>query len=110
MQFVKDGDIYKIARMTSSQDNILGVTFASEETTVEVEEWAVKKNAKIKSTSEQVLEQVLSGLELVNKNLSKKYYISKVYFLPSDSASNSVYKFLIHFVRPQPILCPDTIK
>ncbi len=95
MQFVKDGDVYKIARMTGSQDNILGVSFSEKEATVEVVEWGVKPGAKVKSTSKQVLEQVVSGLKLANNDLDKSYHLSKIYFLPSDSASNSIYEFLI---------------
>jgi hypothetical protein len=95
MQFVKDGDIYKVARITGSQDNILGVSFSEQETAIEVVEWDVKKGAKVRSSSTQVLDQALSGLKLVNDYLGKRYYLSKIYFLPSDSASNSVYEFLI---------------
>lgn len=95
MQFVKDGDVYKVARMTGSQDNILGVSFSEQETAVEVVEWDIKKGAKVKSSSAQVVDQVLSGLKLVNDDLGKRYHLSKIYFLPSDSASNSVYEFLI---------------
>jgi len=95
MQFIKDGEVFKVARITGSQDNILGVTFASEEVIVEVKAWEVNKSAKIRSTSKQVLGQVLSGLELVNVTLGSQYFLSKIYFLPSDSASNAVYKLLI---------------
>ncbi len=95
MQFVKDGNVYKVARMTGSQDNILGVSFSEQETAVEVVEWDVKNDLKARTSSAQVLDQVLSGLKLVNDALGKRYYLSKIYFLPSDSASNSVYEFLI---------------
>ncbi|MGI9278032.1 MAG: hypothetical protein ACR2PX_00120 [Endozoicomonas sp.] len=95
MQFVKDGDVYKVARMTGSQDNILGISFSEHEVNVDVVEWDVKQGAIVKSSSSQVLEQVLSGLKLVNDDLGKKYHLSKIFFLPSDNASNSVYEFLL---------------
>jgi hypothetical protein len=95
MQFVKDGDVYKVARITGSQDNILGVSFSDQEASIEVIEWDAKRGAKLKSSSDQVLEQVLSGLKEVNQALGKKYFLSKIYFLPSDSSANSIYEFLI---------------
>jgi len=36
-----------------------------------------------------------SGLKEVNKSLGTNYQLSKIYFVPSDSASDSVYKLLI---------------
>ena len=57
--------------------------------------WWVEKGYKIQTSKEEVLEQVLSGLESVNKSLDTSYKLSKIYFLPSDRASNSVYKLLI---------------
>ncbi|MDH2433501.1 hypothetical protein QCD60_13050 [Pokkaliibacter sp. MBI-7] len=94
MQFIKDGEIYKIARITGSQDNILGVCFSEDEVPVEIISWSIKKGAKIKSSPTQVLNQVLSGLEVANSVSKKKYHLSKIYFLPSDAPSNSVYKLL----------------
>lgn len=95
MQFIKDGDVYKVARITGSQDNILGVSFWDQEARVEVVEWDVKRGAKVKSSSDQVLKQVLLGLREANLALGKNYFLSKIYFLPSDSSSNSVYALLI---------------
>lgn len=95
MQFVKNGDVYKIARITGSQDNILGVCFSDAECDIELVEWDVKNGAVVKTSGSQVLEQVLSGLKSVNGEIGKTYYLSKIYFLPSDRSSNSVYEFLI---------------
>lgn len=95
MQFLKDGNIYKIARITGSQDDILGVSFSDEATEIEVIEWEVKPGAKIKSSSIQVLQQVEIGLNEINQILDKSYFLSKIYYLPSDSSSNAVYHLLI---------------
>lgn len=50
---------------------------------------------KIQTSKEEVLEQVLYGLELINSSLKTNYKIFKMYFSPCDSARNSVYTFLI---------------
>lgn len=95
MRFTKSNDVYKVIRITGAQDNILGVCFSDEECKTELVTWDVKRGAKVKASGDQVLEQVLSGLKLMNEDLGKTYYLSKIYFLPSDSSSNSVYEFLI---------------
>ena len=95
MRFLKTDNIYKIIRITGSQDNILGISFGEDD--VEVIEWNFKNidRRKIRTSKEEVLEQVLSGLESVNKSLGTNYKLSKIYFSPWDGASNSVYNLLI---------------
>ena len=50
---------------------------------------------KIRTSKEEVLQQVLSGLKLVNKSLGTNYKLSKIYFSPFDSSRNRVYSGLI---------------
>ena len=95
MKFIKDKDVYKVARITGVQDNILGVSFRESEADIKVIEWDAKKDTIRKTSSEEVLVQVLDGLKETNEELGKDYKLSIIYFLPTDSASNSVYKFLI---------------
>ena len=87
MRFTKKDGIYRIIRITSGQDNILGVSFdESNSNKIEILQWPVEKGYKIQTSKEEVLEQVLSGLESVNKSLDTNYKLSKIYFLPSDRA------------------------
>jgi len=100
MKFTKKNNIYRIIRITGRQDNILGICFSetnkhSIENNIEVVAWDGKDGAKIQTSDDQVLKQVLSGLKEVNKSLGTNYQLSKIYFVPSDSASDSVYKLLI---------------
>lgn len=102
MRFTKSNDVYKVIRITGAQDNILGVCFSeTEQNNIDLVKWDVKRGAKIKASGNEVLKQVLSGLKLVNEDLRKNYHLSKIYFLPSDSASNSVYEFLIQALIKQ---------
>ena len=97
MRFSKTNDIYKIIRMTGSQNNILGVSFSEtdiREDNINVIEWSFGHSEKILSSKEEILKQVISGLRNKNKNLKTNYKLSKIYFSPSDSASNSVYRLL----------------
>lgn len=95
MQFLKTDNIYIITRITGNQDNILGISFG--EGNIEVIEWDFDycDRSKWRVSKEEVLEQVLSGLESVNKSLGTSYKLSKIYFSPCDIPANTIYSFLI---------------
>ena len=101
MGFYKTENIYKITRMTGSQNNILGISFVKKdiaEDKIEIIEWHFPANAheKIITSRELVLEQVLCGLNNINEALNTNYKLSKIYFSPFDSNSGSVYSLLIY--------------
>ena len=95
MRFSKTNNIYKIIRITGTQDNILGISFG--ENSIEVIEWNVNNidKSRMRTSKEEVLEQVRSGLKSVNESLGTNYKLSKIYFSPFDIASDSVYNLLI---------------
>jgi hypothetical protein len=95
MRFSKTDNIYKIIRITGSQDNILGISFGEDD--VEVIEWNFNNSdrSRIRTSKEKVLEQVLFGLESVNKSLGTNYKLSKIYFSPFDISTNRIYSGLI---------------
>jgi hypothetical protein len=94
MRFTKKGNIYRIIRLPGSQDNILGVSFG-EDNKMEILELPIEEGEKIRTSKKEVLEQIISGLESFNQSLGTNYKLSKIDFLPSDRASNSVYNLLI---------------
>ena len=95
MRFSKINNIYKIIRITGSQDNILGISFGEDD--IEVIEWNFNNidKSRIQTSKEEVLEQVLSGLESVNQSLGTNYKLSKIYFSPFDISTNRIYSGLI---------------
>ena len=106
MQFFKKGDVYTIIRTTGSQDNILGVTLApvfdkqiQSSRSIEVIEWDFsnisKDKGKVLTSKQEVMEQVLEGLDHVNLALGTEYRLAKIYFYSSDSSANQVYSGLI---------------
>jgi hypothetical protein len=100
MRFLKTGNIYKIIRITGSQDNILGISFVeinSSEANLEVIEGNFPNvyRSTSRTSKEEVLKQVLSGLEWINKSLGTNYKLSKIYFSPFDSSRNRIYSTLI---------------
>ena len=100
MRFSKSDNIYKIIRITGSQDNILGISFVetnNSEDDIEVIEWNFNNSdrSRIRTSKEEVLEQVLFGLESINKSLGTNYKLSKIYFSPFDISTNRIYSGLI---------------
>jgi len=95
MRFSKTNNIYKIIRITGSQDNVLGISFGEDD--IEVIEWNFNNidKSRIRTSKEEVLEQVLSGLESVNQSLGTNYKLSKIYFSPFDISKNRIYSGLI---------------
>lgn len=95
MRFSKTNNIYKIIRITGSQDNILGISFGEDD--IEVIEWNFNNidKSRIRTSKEEVLKQVLSGLESVNQSLGTNYKLSKIYFSPFDISTNRIYSGLI---------------
>ncbi|MGW8338438.1 hypothetical protein ACWGY7_00055 [Xanthomonas axonopodis pv. khayae] len=95
MQFIKDGDIYKVARITGVQDNILGVIFTNKLSEVEIVALKIDESKKIMAKPDDVLRQLFEGLAEICAELGKVYYLAKVFYLPNESSENSVYKILI---------------
>jgi hypothetical protein len=100
MEFSKKDNIYRITRITGAHNNILGVVFDDKNrsnTSIEVIEWHYPDlyQSRFGASKEEVLKQVVSGLELVNKALGTNYKLSQIYFTPSDSSANLVYSLLI---------------
>ena len=96
MRFTKKDNVYRISQVTGSHDNILGVCFSENNSNdIQVIQWNRKDDRKIQTSEDQVLEQVLLGLKEVNQSLGTSYRLSKIYFLPSESAAGRIYKVLI---------------
>ena len=104
MKFSKKGNVYTITRITGSQDTILDITFAENfdgqtrsSNNIEVIEWTFSTSNKnnIKTSKQEVMEQVLEGLNSVNLSLGANYRLAKIYFSPFDSSANQIYLGLI---------------
>lgn len=95
MRYTRKDDLYMISRITRSRNNILGICFSENNSSdTEVIQWDIKEYEKIITSEEEILKQVLSGLKSVNNSLGTNYKISKIYYLPSESAGYFAYNFL----------------
>lgn len=95
MQFIFDKGVYKVARITGPQHNLLGVRLADSENITNVVSLSIKDNEGPLIDGDEVLGQVEAGLVAINKELDSEYFISEIQFLPSDTNSPSVYNLLI---------------
>lgn len=94
MQFIFDNGIYKIARITGPQHNLLGLRLSETGEVVKVVSLPIKNGEEPKVEEQEVLRQVEEGLQNINRELGRQYFISEVQYVPSDSESTSVYSFL----------------
>lgn len=94
MKFVLDKDIYKVARVAGGEHNFLGLRFKEGVQKIDVINLSLKSGECHTIDQKMVLSQVIEGLGEVNAELGSNYAISEIFLVPSDSPSNSVYKFL----------------
>ena len=100
MRFSKTDNMYKMIRITGSQDNILSVIFDHKnksDNNIEGIEWDFPNidKSRIRASKEKVLKQVLFGLESINHSLGTNYKFSKIYFSLFDIPTNRIYSDLI---------------
>lgn len=103
MRFLKTAGIYKVRRITGSQENILEISFLkpdNSETIIEVVKWDFDKidRREISTSKKEVLEQVLSGLKSINPVIGTTYKVSKTYFSALENSANQVYSALTVFL------------
>ena len=95
MQYIKDKDLYKVARITGPTHNLLAVRLSEKKCSTQVVSLPIKQGDIERLEGDEVLAQVLAGLDEVNKELEKEYFISEVQFVPSDTGPISIYEFLV---------------
>lgn len=112
MGFTKEGNIYKITRMTGNEDYFLGISFSEKieqgpniPEIIEVQIPYPKKK-KNQPSKDQVLKEIIAGLRLVNESLGTNYQLSHVYYVASSDGPVSLYQSLIrrlitHYHRGQ---------
>ena len=91
MRIIKDGDFYKLARITGPTHNMLSVRFGhSREATIE----ALTEKFEGGLSSEEVKKQVLEGVSKANEELKTDYQVKDIQFLRSDSPPEKIYSAL----------------
>jgi hypothetical protein len=95
MQFIIDNDLYKIARITGPNHNFLAIRLSEKKCNTKATPLPIKQGDTERLDKKTVLAQVLDGLDKVNQDLGKQYFLSEIQFIPSDTESQSIYEFLV---------------
>jgi len=91
MQYVFDGELYKIIKITGPQHNMLALGFGESLAAIEVKDLKKSKDNVINIFPLQVRNQVLRGLNEINEELGTNYKVVKIQFVSSDSPSETIY-------------------
>jgi hypothetical protein len=97
MKFIKDGECYKVVRITGPAHNILGLVFADtdfDESKIEMLALDNKKDELAKINAYDVKYYVVLGIGEINKQLNTDYKLKRIIFLPSDTPSLEAYREL----------------
>ena len=92
MQIVKDGEFYKLARITGPTHNILSLRYGDESVDPIVE--VLDPNKKGRLVAESVKDQVLLGVSEANRFLGTDYQVHVIQFSQSDSGPSEIYREL----------------
>ena len=95
MQFIDNNPIYKIIRTTGPYHNFLVVKLSEKELeNPTIIEDLASHQVEAVIAKEDVLNQVVSGIEQASLELNHHYFVEKIQFLSTDTQSVSVYKYL----------------
>ncbi|SHO55708.1 hypothetical protein VQ7734_01454 [Vibrio quintilis] len=94
MQFSFNSGLYKATRIAGRSHNFLAIRLSDLKQDTKVTALPVLPNEELRIEAQDVLEQVRSGLLLINEEAGKNYYISEIQYIPSDTHSPDIYQTL----------------
>ncbi len=91
MRVIRDGEFFKLVRITGPSHNMLSVRYGATGTAgVEV----LDKNADEGLPIDQVKQHVLAGVAEANETLDAEYKVEEIQFLRGDSPPIEIYREL----------------
>lgn len=91
MQFVRDGEFFKVARVTGPTHNFLALRFGEADSPNVV---ILDAEATILLSEENVRKQVLAGVSRANAELGTRYRVAEMQFLRGDTKPEEIYQEL----------------
>ncbi len=94
MQFLFDGVVYKVIKISGPKHNMLGLVLGKNNRVIET--IALKSTAGVQDNVSpiDVEQQVIRGVEEVYLEFGVKYEVKQIQFVSSDTPSANVYKEL----------------
>ena len=97
MKVTKDGNVYKVARITGPKHNFLGLTLSGAEVpSLTVKRLQVDDGGVYAGTldEQQLVEAVRRGVTEANQKFGTHFYITKLQYVVTDTPDPSVYSLL----------------
>ncbi len=91
MQYIYDGEFYKIVKITGPKHNMLSLSFGEKQASIEVSDLDKSANETLSISACSVENQVRIGIKEINNELNTNYNVLKIQFISSDSPSDSIY-------------------
>lgn len=91
MQYMFDGKLYKVVKITGPKHNLLALGFSEDQESIEIVDLNKSIHDDVNIVSSQVEKQVLKGIQEANDELGTNYKVAKIQFVSSDSPSDSIY-------------------
>lgn len=93
MQYIFDGELHKIVRITGPRHNMLALGFGEVKTSTDIEVLDLRRTDDhvVNFSPIEVKRQVLLGIKEINQELGTNYVVNKIQFVGSDSLSDTVY-------------------
>lgn len=101
MKILRDGRLWKIARITGPKHNFLGLILAEQS----IGEPEVQRLGDLHASAHldqaEVVEQVLLGLADANAAAETQLYLHLLQFLPTDSSPATTYRLLARTIAEE---------
>jgi len=97
VQFIFDGEIYKVIKITGPAHNMLGLSFVennSVSNSVEIIPLQAKNDEASNISASEVQQQVVAAITEMNAKFRINYKVAKIQFVPSDTPATNIYKEL----------------
>lgn len=96
MQYFRDGDTYKIVRVTGPHHNMLTLVLSpkTDHPAEIVEALPCPAGESELLTAEEVRHQVCEGVAEANAHRGSSFHVERIQFVPSDTPPATVYKLM----------------
>jgi len=109
MQYMQDGEFYKIARITGPRHNMLALALdtGNSDSNILVEAINAGSSSEVRLRPEDVVQKVIEGIREANEQFGTNYSVRRVQYIPSDTPPVEIYKFLVIKIIERLVNSPD---
>ena len=95
MQFIRDGEVFKVVKISGPTHNFLGLAFGGQDgTPIDVDVMDIKPDEPKRLEASEVEAEVCHGIAAANEAFGTAYRVNRIQFVPSDSPPVEIYREL----------------